>query len=435
MDQNRYFLEAARAAWQRLSAEERAEAEAGLDAAVDGLLGTDELAPVVLRRLLVRAPDMRARLASCRPAERSRLDELIERLMGALRGDGAKADAAAGGHAAALYAQHLLAQALPLSLDVDSGRQLLRLLERVARHQELAPVARRRAGEQLADELVRAAGAELIDKAREILGEQSRIPAAAEWTLLPARLLLSVDRTSISCARYLAGLQKVERDSYGFDELRSGPAGRAKRVDQVTVKFDRPDGLSAPPGLGREAAGEAALAVPGSELKAKSFVALLSLAAAAAADGRSDGRQSVRLRDLLAMLGFSLGRGTNSGYYWRYYAELVRCLLFDLPNRVVAMQVSFAGAAEPLVVFERLLVRALPLDDQGVPLAAGPLRSLLLALNGEPEDMAAAVREAGVFGVEFAFSPELLAALGLTKPMNALEHVPFELLSLKGPAF
>jgi hypothetical protein len=142
----------------------------------------------------------------------------------------------------------------------------------------------------------------------------------------------------------------------------------------------------------------------------------------------------VRLRDLLELAGFVLGRATNSGYYWRYGGQLTRYLLFDLPNRVVAMQVSFSGSAEPRVVFERLLPHALPLDERRVPLAGARPQTLLAALRSG-DDLPAPVREAGVAGVEVAFSPELLEALGLAGALSAVEHVPVKLLSLKGPAF
>jgi hypothetical protein len=377
---------------------------------------------MVVDGLAKAIPDLRGQIEAATAAARDRLDSLIDRLVEALTPE----------RFAAAYAQHLLALATPLLPDVphvrggDAEGATLELLERAAGHEVLAPIARARARQLLAREVLAAGGEALRRKALEILGTPTPRAPADDWTPRATRLLLSVDRTSLSCARYLAGLEAVERDGYGFDELPARAAGRAKRVDQVTVKFD-PAEAGQP--VGRPAA------TPGSELKAKLFVALLSLAAQAAADGRVDGRQAVRLRDLLEMIGFVLGRGTNSAYYWRYAGELTRYLLFDLPNRVVAMQVSFAGANDPLVVFERLLPHCAPLDDRREPIAGDRLHSLLTALGQGEAGWPAAVRASGTAGFELAFSPELLEALGLTRPLNALEHVPVGVLALKGPAF
>ena len=365
-----------------------------------------------------------------RPSEgqRQRLREMLERIVAPLfeaRRDGVFPPFAAA------YAQHLLALVLPL-LQPDSGHEeLTGLLERAGSHEVLAPLARERATAGLADELMRAAGEELLAKAREIASPPAQPPNPPRWLDRPDKLLLSVDHVTLSCARYLAGLQAPERDRYGYDELRAGPGGRAKRVDQVTVKFD-PQSASALAGVG--AGAHPAAGSEGSELKAKLFVALFALAAQSKSRGDS-GTQRVRLRDLLNMVGFELGRSTNSEYYWRYASQLTRHLLIDLPGRVVAMQLQLAGEPQPRVVFEPLLERALPLDVNGQPLAPAVVGSLHEALRGMAEESPLTLRDLGVAGFEFALSDELLQAHGIGKRLSAIEHVPAKVLSLKGPAF
>ncbi|MDQ3458792.1 MAG: hypothetical protein M3498_05770 [Deinococcota bacterium] len=297
--------------------------------------------------------------------------------------------------------------------------------------------AYRRAIAELAAELYRAVGGDLAARVGQLLsgggtldgGGAGPVGTGAHevrplWLRPGSHLLLSVDHTSLSCARYLSGLQEPSSDSYGFDELRSARAGRGKRTLEVTVKVD-----AAPsPGL-REAGLEYVASRP-SELKAKVFALVLALAVEAAAQGQ--GRFRVRLSEVMALLGFALGRRTSSSYYWSYAAEVTRYLLADLPSRVVAMQVSLPHQLEPLVVFERLLAHA-----SAVASEPGLLEAAVLSVvqGGDPSLLARAVREAGLQGFELELSEDMMRALGLSRPMNALEEVPAALFALKGPAF
>jgi hypothetical protein len=155
-----------------------------------------------------------------------------------------------------------------------------------------------------------------------------------------------------------------------------------------------------------------------SELKAKAFVAVLALAAETAAQG--EGRFNVRLSDFMRLLGFTLGRRTNSAYYW------------SLKLTVVAMQVTLPRKRQPLVVFERLLAHAAAI----APGAAMLEVSVLAAVREDDfSTLIRTVREADLQGFELELSEDILSALGLIRPMNALEEVPAALLALKGPAF
>ncbi|MEX2536339.1 MAG: hypothetical protein WD273_12155 [Trueperaceae bacterium] len=394
MSQHRDYLEAAKAAWNALPPGNRRELEEFLSDEQGGS-GEAELVDVVLVRLLAQDPFIRDRYGKTTAGAKDRLTRMVARVTGVLFESRVRAED-----------MHALA------------------------HEAGAPLARERALSQLADELMLVAGPDMRAKAREILAAPAPGVVAEPWLFKPDRLLLSVDHVSLSCARYLAGLQAAERDSYGFDELHAGPAGRAKRIDRVTVKFD-PQGSREPGRRGTDT--EPHTGPEASELKAKLFVALFAMAAQAKARSES-GSLRVRLRDLLEMLGFELGRVTNSSYYWRYAAQLARYLLIDLPNRVVAMQVSYTGGRE-LVVFERLLTLVWPLDAERQPLEQGEVEYLREALGRAVPAPTEAIRESGLAGFEFAVSDDLLEAHGIGKPMNAVEHVPVEVLSLKGPAF
>ncbi|HEX7005379.1 MAG TPA: hypothetical protein VF168_14435 [Trueperaceae bacterium] len=330
---------------------------------------------------------------------------------------------------AGAYAEELLAQLLPLvGVDELEHRRLGELLERAHAHAVLAPLAFESAAIRMAEALWHALGDDLLAKAVELAGRSARPRSAFPWMDRPERLFLSVDHVTLSCARYLAGLQTPGRDRYGYDELWVGSAGRAKRVDQVTVGFE-----AAHP---QQPKGEPEVHADqlGSELKAKLFVALFALAAQAKAHGDPSPNR-VRLRDLLGMLGFELGRFTNSTYYWRYASQLTRHMLVDLPSRVVAMQLSIAGERQPRVVFEPLLERVRPLSGRGEPFPAEASRLLWNSLLCDEEEASAALRRSGVEGFEFAVSDELLEAHGIGSRLNAIEHVPVEVLSLRGPAF
>jgi hypothetical protein len=346
------------------------------------------------------------------------------------------------GRLEAAYAQQLLALILPLVEPLApngtaglSPEELAGLLARAHDEQSLASSALSVALERVAGELMGAVGEELREKYGQILDRPARRPVG-DWTVPPRYLLLSVDLTSVSCARYLAGLFEAGKDAYGFDELRSGQSGRAKRVDEVAVKYE-PVESAADPGIAQadETLNSAAAgSAEGSELKAKLFVGLLSLAADEARREDGDVRLIVRLRDLLAMMGYRVGSRTNGAYYRRYRSDLIRFLIRDLPNRVVAMQVSFAHSPEPLVVFERLLLRSIPLDETACPVAGNLVRPAD-GTDGGGALLPHASRSPAVEGFELVLSRDLLEALGLCGPMSAVEHVPLEVLSLRGPAF
>ena len=398
-------IETARSAWRALPASLRAE--------VARAIAPPSLVERSLSRLTRLLEERLLEVVPGPPVPDERLDRLLHAVCAPLFRE---ADDPPESAFAAAYAGRLLALALPLSPEDAAGqpRRTRDLVERAADHELLAPAALEAALADLADDLMRQVGTELTSKVVESFASTGAAPSSS-WLDHPDRLLLSVDQVTMSCARYLAGLQLPARDRYGYDELDAGRGGRTKRVDMVTVKFEPRSGTDA-------AVGEAP---EGSELKAKLFVALFALAAEAKNRGQASPIR-VRLRDLLRMMGFRLGTATNSDYYWRYASQLTRYMLADLPNRVVAMQVTVAG--QPRVLFEPLLAHVRALDPEGKGLDSG---RLVEDLQAGP----AAIRRRGAHGFEFTLSDELLEAHGIGRALNAVEHVPVRVLALRGPAF
>ncbi|UCH27236.1 MAG: hypothetical protein JSV66_06230 [Trueperaceae bacterium] len=304
--------------------------------------------------------------------------------------------------------------------------ELVTAFQQLLSNPEALRHVRKATSARLGGELYLIAREDLLATATKLLSNHPRQTGDAQWLRPGPEIALSVDLTALSCARYLAGLVTINRDEYGFDRLPSKRAGRGKRVAEVTVKAV----------ADREAAdrGESA-PLQANELKAKTFVAVLTLAAEAQHRGDDPQRFQVRLRDLMALLGYALGSQTSSPYYWRYTAEVTRYLALDLASRVSAMQVTLPGQAEPLIVHQWLLHHPRPLTRE-LQLHPTLERALFDTIRGEESGaLIELVRTSELYGFELGVDEEILKALGIARPMNAVERVPAELLALKGPAF
>ncbi len=218
-----------------------------------------------------------------------------------------------------------------------------------------------------------------------------------------AALQLSIHPTSYACARYLASLVRVWPIAGQYFQLPT--EGWIKTAENIEVAWQFPPLQST------------ALTTVQHELRAKTLLLLVALAATARAEGSSEKAVFMGLSDLMAYFGYTAGERTNARYYWFHVAEIVRALLHDLPGHLVCIdgQPPQALLPPPQVVFR---------DPQGWSVA-----TLLQAA-----DLSHAVREADILGFYVRFEPEVLSLLGVDATQNT-QAVPAAFCSLHGPCF